>query len=304
MIREKLRSLRPQVSLKRFLLDLKKEVKNDNLTNGAAALGYYLLLAIFPAMIFLLTVIPYLPIPNLQGEIMGLLQQAMPQEAASLLSGIVDEVMSTRRGGLLSFGAIATLWAASNGLYAIMQQLNITYDIKETRSFMRVRGIAILLTVLVGVLMISSFALIVLGQLIQSLIANVIGTGIITQIAYNVIRWGIAASAILGAFALIYYLGPNVKQKFRFLTPGSIAGAVVLMMTSICFRFYVSNFGNYTATYGSIGAVIILMLWLYVTGLSILLGSEINSMIEYYNSRKNAHETTQIRSKSDSPEAA
>jgi membrane protein len=303
MIREKLHSLRPQVSLKKFLLDLKEEVKNDNLTNGAAALGYYLLLAIFPAMISLLTVIPYLPIPNLQGEIMKLLQQAMPQEAASLLSGIVTEVTSTRRGGLLSFGVIATLWAASNGLYAIMQQLNITYDIKETRSFIKVRGTAILLTLLFGVLMISSFALIVLGQQIQSLMENRIGAGIITRFIFNIIRFGIASSAILGSFALIYYFGPNVKQKFRFITVGSLTGAALLFITSIGFRFYVSNFGNYTATYGSIGAVIILMLWLYVTGLAILLGSEINSLIEHYSPQSSSGKN-QIERQSDSIKAA
>lgn len=268
---------------KRFVTELKDEVKNDNVSNGAAALAYYWMLAIFPAMIVLLSLIPYLHIPNLQQSVMDLLNQLLPGDASKMFTGTVQEVVSQRKGGLLSVGLLLTIWAASNGMYAIMQQLNITYDIKEGRSFFKVRGTAILLTALVGVLFIGGLSLVVFGGVIQNAIGSSLGQGAALTTVFAVLRWVIIGVAMILAFAVTYYFAPDVEQKFKFISPGSVLGVTLLILASLGFRLYTDHLGKYGATYGSIGAVIVLMLWLNITGYVILLGSEINSLVEHYS---------------------
>jgi len=270
-------------SFKEFFKDLRSEIREDNVSNGAAALAYYLMLAIFPAMIFLLTLLPYLPIQDLDQQIMGLLRQGMPSEAAQVFTDTVTQITSQKQGGLLSIGALLTLWAASSGMYAIMQQLNITYDVTEGRPFWKVRGTALLLTFLFGALIIGAFGLIVFGDALQSWIASALGESALLGGAFQALRWGIVLGALLLAFGVMYYFGPDVEQKFRFISPGAIGGVVLLILASLAIKLYVTNFSDYSKTYGSLGAVIVLMLWLNVTGLVILLGSEVNALLEHYS---------------------
>ncbi|MEK7356952.1 MAG: YihY/virulence factor BrkB family protein, partial [Bdellovibrionota bacterium] len=266
-----------------FWKALYKETNEDNVTNGAAALAYYLLLALFPLLIFMLSLLPYLPIENLHERVMGFLAQAMPGDAARAVESTIAEVTREKKGGLLSFGAIATLWAASAGLYAIMQQLNITYDVRESRPFWRARGGAILLTLMFIVMVVGSFGLIVFGDVFQAWVDTTFGLAGALDSAFVIGRYVFALALMSFGFALLYYYGPDVEQEFRFVTPGSVIGVLVLVLASLLFNFYVERFGNYAATYGSLGAVIILMLWLHITGLVILLGSEINALMEHYS---------------------
>ena len=271
------------VSWKQIGKDLVNEISEDNVFNGAAALAYYLMLSIFPAAIFLLTLLPYLPVPHLEQAIMDLLNQALPGEAANLFTGVVKDVTSQQRGGLLSFGLLFTIWSASNGLYAIMQQLNITYGVKEERPFWKVRGTALMLMLLFFLLIIGAFALVIFGGMMEDYLASVLGWNQILITFFVVFRWIVILLLLLLGFALIYYYGPDVEQDFKFITPGSVFGVVVLLLASLAFRLYVSNFSNYSATYGSLGAVIILLLWLYIAGLVMLVGSEINALAEHYH---------------------
>jgi membrane protein len=273
------------VPASRFFRELYAEVSDDNVFNGAAALGFYLTLAIFPALILMMAVIPYLPIERVDEAIMDLLGQALPGEAYGLVAGVVEEVTSERRGGLLSFGILGTLWAASTGMYAVMQQLNITYDVKEARSFLRARAVAIGLSVMFILLVLGAFSLVVLGGVIQDWIGNRFGFSQALLTFFAVFRWVVIVCGLMLAFSLIYRYAPNVEQKFRFLTPGSVLGVLMLIVASLGFSWYIGNFADYDATYGSIGAVIILMLWLYVAGLVILLGSELNALVEHYSAR-------------------
>lgn len=270
------------VPWKRFFRELYQEISEDDIFNGAATLGFWLTLAVFPAMIFLMAVLPYLPIARVDQAIMDLLRQTLPREAAAMFAGVVDEVTRVQRGGVLSFGLVATLWAASAGMYAIMQQLNVTYDVKEGRSFLRARGLSIGLSILFVLLVVGAFSLVVLGGVIQAWIGEHFGFGQALLTFFAAFRWAMILLALLLGFALIYYLGPDVEQEFVFITPGSVLGVTLLIGASLAFKFYATNFGDYNATYGSIGAVIILMLWLYIAGLVILLGSEINALVEHY----------------------
>jgi membrane protein len=270
------------VSMTRFFRELVSEIGDDDIFNGAAALGFYLTLAIFPAMIFVMAVIPYLPIADVDVAIMDVLVQVMPAQAADMFADVVDEVTNQRRGGLLSFGLLATLWATSSGMYAVMQQLNITYDVKESRGFVKARLTAIALSVLFAVLVLAAFSAIVLGGTLQGWLVSRFGFGDLVITLFAIARWVIIVAALLLMFALVYYLAPDVEQEFRYITPGAVLGVVLLSLASMAFGWYAQNFGNYDATYGSIGAVIVLMLWLYIAGIAILLGSEINALVEHH----------------------
>lgn len=270
------------MSMTRFFRELVSEIGDDDIFNGAAALGFYLTLAIFPAMIFVMAVIPYLPIADVDVAIMDVLVQVMPAQAADMFADVVDEVTNQRRGGLLSFGLLATLWATSSGMYAVMQQLNITYDVKESRGFVKARLTAIALSVLFAVLVLAAFSAIVLGGTLQGWLVSRFGFGDLVITLFAIARWVIIVAALLLMFALVYYLAPDVEQEFRYITPGAVLGVVLLSLASMAFGWYAQNFGNYDATYGSIGAVIVLMLWLYIAGIAILLGSEINALVEHH----------------------
>jgi len=268
----------PNPGLKAFLKSLSHQTTEDDVFAGAATLAYYWLLALFPAMIFLLSLLPYLPIENLHGGIMKFVGQMLPQETAELLSGVIAEVTLRERKGLISFGALATLWAASNGMYAIMRQLNKTYGVRESRTFLKARLTALLMTLVSGVGMLSAFSLIVFGDSLQAFLVSRVGFESAWILVFQIFRWVILLGLLLIGFSLMYYLGPNTKTRFRLFAPGNIMAVGLLILASVGFQIYVKNFGNYAATYGSLGAVIVLMLWLYLAGFVILLGSEINHL--------------------------
>lgn len=274
-----------------FFKRLRAEIVDDNVMSGAAALAYFMMLSLFPATIFLLTLLPYLPIPSLNAQVMSVLQQAMPAPAADMFSGVVNEVTTRKQGGLLTFGILFTVWSASSGINAVIKQLNSTYGVKDGRSFWKVRGIAIFLMLAFIVLIVGAFCLIMTGQIIQLQLAKWFGQGQIMFQLFTMVRWLVIIFFMMLGFSLTYYFGPDVEQKFRFITPGSITGFILLMISSLIFNYYISNFSNYSATYGSIGAVIILMLWLYITGFVILVGSEINAIIEHQSSEAESKST-------------
>jgi membrane protein len=268
---------------RQFLKELYRETVDDDILNGAAVMGFYLTLAIFPAMIFVLAVIPYLPIANVDQAIMDLLRQALPATTADMFAGVVQAVTQEQRGDMLSFGLLAALWATSTGMFAIMQQLNITYNVEEGRGFLRARLVAIALSLLFVVLVLGGFSLIVLGGQIQEWLSSRFGFGDVLLATFSVFRWVIILAGLLFAFSVIYYLAPNVELKFKFITAGSLVGVVVLLVASLAFAWYTQSFGTYDATYGSVGAVMVLMIWLYIAGLAILLGSEINALIQRHD---------------------
>jgi membrane protein len=268
---------------KQFWIDLYAEINEDNVYNGAAALGFYMTLSIFPAFVVIMTVIPYLPIEDVDQAIMDLLHETLPEESAALVEGVVADVTEEQRGGLLSFGILFTLWTVSTGMYAIMQQLNITYDVREERNFVMARITALLLSIAFVALVIGAFSLIVLGGVMEEWVFAAFGDSTAVVLAFRAFRWIVIVMALLLGFALIYRFAPNVQQSFRFITPGAVLGVLLLAAASLAFTVYVRNFADYDATYGSIGAVIILMFWLYIAGLVILIGSEINALVEHYS---------------------
>ena len=259
------------------------EVQEDNVFGRAAELSYYFLLALFPFLIFLTSVI---------GLILGsgtgtrhtffqYLARIMPPSAFQLIDNTMYEVSESSGGGKLSFGILAALWAASNGLGAITESLNTAYDLKESRPWWKQRLTAIGLTVALSILIIGALILVVAGGRIAEWLAAHYGLGPVFPIGWKIIQWPVVLACMTFAFALIYYLAPDFReQAWQWLTPGAVIGVVLWLLVSLAFRIYLHYFNSYSATYGSLGAVIILMLWLYLTGAAVLIGGEVNSEIE------------------------
>jgi len=260
-----------------------KEVQEDNVFGRAAELSYYFLLALFPFLIFLTSVIG-LVLGSGTGTrhmLFNYLARIMPPSAFQLIDATMIEVSAASSGGKLSFGILAALWAASNGLTAITGSLNNAYDLKETRSWWKQRLVSIGLTMALSVLIIGALVLVVAGGKIAEWLAAHYGFGPVFPTAWKIVQWPVVFAEMILAFALIYYFAPDFrKQAWQWLTPGAAIGVVLWLLVSLGFRVYLHFFNSYSATYGSLGAVIILMLWLYFTGAAVLIGGEINSEIE------------------------
>lgn len=271
------------ITWRRFLTDFGKEAMEDNVTNGAATLAYYMLLALFPAMIFLLSLLPYLPLPTLQQTIMEMLQDLLPDETAALFARTVQEVVTKKQGALLSFGILFTIWSASAGFRAVIQQVNLTYDIPDRRPFWRNWLNALLLMFSFGCLLVAGLSALFLGDLLRDFLAPFLDYNALALGAFWLLRWGIVAFTLTSAFAITYYFAPDVEQKLRFVLPGSVFAATCFWAVSMGLKIYVKNVPGLNATYGGLGAVIVLMIWLNLLGMVTVLGSELNALLEHYH---------------------
>lgn len=267
------------VDWKRCCRDLWREVNDDQISNGAAALAFYMVLSLFPCAMVGLSILPYLPIANLERAIMDLVHEALAGSAADLLTSTVRSVVSQRSSGVLSFGLLFALWSASSGLHGLMQQLNVVYEVEEERTFLRARGVALVLTAAFFALILGAFALILFGTAVQNHLAEQLGRSRGLLVVFAALRWVIIISALHLAFALIYHLGPNRKQPFVLVTPGSVAATLILLGASFAFKVYVNRFATYDAVYGGLSGVIVLLLWLFTLGWAILFGGELNDVL-------------------------
>jgi membrane protein len=255
-------------------------MQDDHVLDGAAVLAFFFLLAIFPAAIFILSLLPYLSIPHLQKAMLDLLRQVLPEQSANLFEVTVRYVATKGREGLLTFGLIVMFWSASTGVYAVMEQLNVICDVKETRPFWKSRGTAVLLMLFFVALAIGSLSLVIFAGVVQASVASMIGWSRALLVFFATLRWIILASGLLLGLAVAYRYGPDAKLKFRFISPGNVVAAALIALASIGSRFYVSRFGDYSATYGNLAAMIILMLWMYMAGIALLAGCEIDTILQ------------------------
>jgi membrane protein len=265
------------ITLKELAVRTWRETNEDNVFVSAAALAYYFLLALFPMLIFLSSLVGFLP--NAQQNIFHALAKVMPGEALNLVSKTIEDVVQHRSGGLLSLGIIGTLWAASGGVIAVMDTLNTAYDAKETRSFLKRRLLAIGLTIMLSLLIVSGTILIMFGDRFSLWLAARLGLGAEFAFLWGVVDYLLGLALVLFGLQLIYHFGPNVEQRWKWITPGAVFAVASVVIASLLFSLYLRFGPSYSATYGSLGAVIVLMLWLYLIGIVVLVGGEINSEI-------------------------
>lgn len=243
----------------------------------SAELAYFFLLSLFPLIIFILTLTAYLPISA--EDVLGAVDQYAPDSAMSMVKSITEQTLNKRSGGLLSFGIIAVIWSASNGMNAIVRAFNHAYEVEENRSFIIIRLTSIFLTIAMVVTILIALLLPVFGREIGLLAADFIGApGLFLQV-WSVVRWGISPLILLIVFTALYIFAPNKRLSLRFVLPGAVFAAAGWIIVSMLFSFYVGTFANYSATYGSIGGIIVLMIWFYLTGTLLILGGEINALL-------------------------
>ena len=265
---------------RQLAVDVWNEANADDIFASAAQLAYSSLFALFPFLLFLITLIGYLPVGNVLDQIINALRPLMPPDALTLVQQNIASLIREPRGGLLSFGLIATLWGASRGVVSLCSGLNAAYDVKEGRPWWKLQAVAIALTLSLSVFVIFAAILMIFGGAIGDWLSNVLGLGPLFQIGWNAVRLLLAALIMVLVMAILYYFCPDVEQEWRWVTPGSIVAVFGWIGVSLLFSYYVSHFGNYNKTYGTIGAVIILLTWMYLSGLIVLLGGEINCEIE------------------------
>ncbi len=268
--------------------------EEDEVFNRSAQLSYYFLLALFPLLLFLITLFGYFSGAGtrLHQQLISYLSNVMPSAAVQLVVATIDEVTHARGGGKLSFGLLAALWAASSGMNAIAQALNAAYDVTETRAWWKVRLISIALTVVLALLIISALLLVLYGGQVGHFLAAMIHLGRAFTVTWKILQWPISLAFVFLAFSLIYQFAPNAgarrrgkripsaDYRRRWVSPGVVIAVVLWLLVSLGFRLYLHFFNSYSATYGSLGALIIMMLWFYLTGAAILLGGEINCEFE------------------------
>ncbi|HEX4947278.1 MAG TPA: YihY/virulence factor BrkB family protein [Blastocatellia bacterium] len=264
------------LTLREWASELYDNINEDRILGRAAELGYYFMFALFPMLIFLTSLVGFLP--EVRETIFKSLARVVPGEAMTLVHQTIMDVTRNRNGGLVSFGVLGALWAASGGVTAVMDTLNIAYKVEEARSFWKVRLIAIGLTILLSVLIVGGTVLIMFGDRFSVWLAQELELGAGFAIFWSVVDYLLALALLFLGLQLIYYFGPNVKQEWRWISPGSVFAVVSLIVASLLLSLYLRVAPDYSATYGSLGAVVVLMLWLYLAGIVVLIGGEINSI--------------------------
>ncbi|MGH9943530.1 MAG: YihY/virulence factor BrkB family protein [Pyrinomonadaceae bacterium] len=265
------------------------EMMEDDVFGRAAQLSYYFLLALFPLLLFLTSILGYFAEAGseLRQELMTYLGTVLPTEATALINKTLNDVSEGSGGGKLSFGILATLWAASNGMGAISETLNVAYEIKETRPWWKTRLVAVGLTLALAVLIVAALVLVLFGGRIAEWVAESFSFGSAFVFGWKILQWPLVLLFVLFSFSLIYYMAPNKEiRRWEWVAPGTVIAVVLWLLVSFGFRLYLSYFNSYSATYGSLGAVIILMLWFYFTGAAVLVGGEVNSEIEFAEKRQ------------------
>lgn len=259
--------------VKQFIVRLQKV----DISGLGSQLAFFFLLSLFPLLIFLMTLLPFLNLDHMQ--IFEFIHDYAPENVAALIETTLKEVLETRSGGLLSIGAIATIWSASKGMNALTKALNRSYFVEKEPNFLITRLTAVLLTILLIGVVVVVLAFPIFGEFLGSIVFSFIGAEAPFIALWEQIRWTVPPILIFAVFTLIYWLIPNQKIPFVTVLPGAILATIGWIATSYFFSYYISNYGNYSSTYGSIGAIIILMMWLYISAMILIICGQVNAVV-------------------------
>lgn len=276
--------------LHRVLVRTVKEFLDDEMSTYASALAYQMLFSLFPFLLFLIALIGFLHLPDFFSWLRLQSELVLPPQALEQVNPVIDQLQQSK-GGLLSVGIVIALWTASAGVRLMMSAMNAAYDVPEGRPVWKRIPLSIIYTVGIAGMLLVAAALMVLGPQVMEWIAAQVGMQEVIVTVWTILRWPAIIILMMVAVALIYYVMPDVKQQFRFITPGSVLAVVVWIVASLGFAYYVKTFADYNAMYGSIGAIIVLLLYFYISAAVLLLGAEMNAVIEHMsNEGKNPGE--------------
>lgn len=252
---------------------------DDNGPGLAAQLAFYFLLALFPALLFLVALIGVLPVENVLGRLLTQLSQVAPPDVISILRAQLLSISEGEPLGVLTLGIVGALWSSSAALNAIIQTINAAYNLVERRPFWKVRALALMLTVLFATFIIVSISLVLVGPALADTVARALLLGDVFTWTWKIAQWPVVFALMCTGMGIVYFFAPAVPQRMSEVVPGAILGTVLWLSASLGFRVYVVRFSSYNETYGTIGGIITVMLWFYLSGLAIIVGAELNSEI-------------------------
>lgn len=271
------------VPMGKVLVHTVNEFMEDEMSTYASALAYQMLFSLFPFLLFLIALIGFLHLPDFFSWLRLQSELVLPPQALDQVNPVIDQLQESK-GGLLSFGIVIALWTASAGVRLMMSAMNAAYDVVEGRPIWKRFPLSVLYTVGIAGMLLAAAALMVLGPQVMGWVAGQIGMQDFIVTLWTILRWPVIIILMMVAVALIYYVMPDVEQQFRFISPGSVLAVVVWIIASLGFGYYVKTFANYNAMYGSIGAIIVLLLYFYISAAVLLLGAEMNAVIEHMSS--------------------
>ncbi len=263
--------------IQRALVHTYKDVVRHHALQVAAALAYYLVLSAIPCVIFLSAVVGFIPIPNLFGHIMSLIAHLLPADTMQAAYPIVNDILSARRATWLSFGMLGTVWLASSAFDAMIEALDIAYDASDSRPIWKTRLLAVGLAAISGSLLLVAFVVNILGPRFGDWLAARVDLSSVFVALWPVARWSIAIGFAVLAVEFLYFLAPNIKQRFIATLPGAILSVVAWEALSFALGYYFRHFANYNRTYGTLAGLIAFMVWLYWTSFALIVGAELNA---------------------------
>ena len=275
---DRIRLRKKKVSVYQILENLILNIRHDDILHHSQSMAFSFTLAVFPAIIFLFSLLPYIPVPQFQENIMDLLGELAMLEQ---VRHTVSDILSRPRGDILSFSMILALFLATNGMVELSQTFNKIYKTVESRGYAKTRLIALLLTIGMGVVVFISIILLIVGEFTLDFLIN---NGILTQdfLLYSIValRFSVLLLLFLFAISFIYFFAPALHNRWKFISIGSVIASLLSLFVSYLFSIYINNFGTYNKLYGSIGAMIAMMVWIYMISVILLIGFEINVSID------------------------
>jgi membrane protein len=256
------------------------ELREGKCFAWAASLAYYFFLALFPALLFVVSLAGVLPVEHLIDRIVPMLSRVAPGDVVRIAQQQFVQIARQPHGGVLTLSLLAALWSTSSGMTAIVDTLNQAYRIQERRSWWRVRLTAVALTIALTFVTLIAFVLVMAGPSGAGYLAGWLSVGPQFHWAWNALRWPLAFVLVVSAIGSIYHFAPDTTHEWVWVTPGSVTAATLWLLVSLAFRVYVSHFGEYQKTYGAIGGVMVALLWFYLTSLAILIGAQLDAAIE------------------------
>lgn len=270
-----------------FIEQLLYRFEDDEVTAIGAQLAYYLILAIFPFIIFFLSILQFTPLAD--ANILQKLLSPLPGESKQLFYDLINNIIQGGSVGLLSIGAIGSIWSASNGVMALMKAVNKALDLEEDRPYIKLKAISIVFTLGLFVVLISAFTILIFGEVIFD--AIFVSYTWATVVIWKILKLLIPLVFMILSITLLYKFSPSIKEdiniKFSESIPGAIFASIAWIILSFLFSFYVNNFSNYSKTYGSLGGVIVFLIWLYMSSIVIVLGAEVNATLLSMQNKKN-----------------
>ncbi len=271
---------RHRLTFRQLTKELVASMMRDEVTDLAAQMAYWALLSLFPFAIFVLTLIGYLPIRGLEDQMLELLHRLMPADAAKLIDSVIHEVVQQQHGWLLVVALVGGVWSASAGVSGTITALNRAQGVTETRPWWQVKLLSLGMTVLAALLTIIATAALILGPKVGHTLWSWFGLGDGFDFAWRILRWPVIIAAMMLMLAFFYSALPDVRRRFRVLSPGAVMAVLLWLGASSLFSLYVSHFASYTTSYGTLGAAVVLLTWLYLAALAVLFGGELNAVLE------------------------